>query len=150
MNPQDISTDRYRFLDSLRTKSPLTKLFCVGDDWQSIYRFAGSNMKLFYKFEDFFGFTERCKIETTYRFFEPLLSISSDFIQRNPEQMKKHVKAINSNPPIPMTSNSQTSYISIPQRGGSVVHAYPIEQIPEINRWIENHTSKLEFVEISC
>lgn len=144
---QDISTDRYKFLDSLRTSSPLTKLFCVGDDWQSIYRFAGSNMKLFYKFEDFFGFTERCKIETTYRFFEPLLSISSDFIQRNPEQMKKHVKAIDSNPPIPITSNSQTSYISIPQRGGSVVHAYPIEQIPEIHRWIENHTSKLEFVD---
>ena len=35
---QDISFDRYRFLMSLRNKSPLGKIFAVGDDWQSIYR----------------------------------------------------------------------------------------------------------------
>ena len=29
---QDISMDRYRFLQALRRKEPLTKLFCVGDD----------------------------------------------------------------------------------------------------------------------
>lgn len=89
---QDISVDRYHFLQSLRNNHS-TKLFCVGDDWQSIYRFAGSNMKLFYKFEEYFGYTEHCKIETTYRFFNPLLKISSDFIQRNPEQLKKNVKS---------------------------------------------------------
>ena len=48
---QDISLDRYRFLQSLRREEPLTKLFCVGDDWQSIYRFAGSDMALFKTFE---------------------------------------------------------------------------------------------------
>ena len=144
---QDISTDRYKFLDSLRIKTPLTKLFCVGDDWQSIYRFAGSNMKLFYKFEDFFGFTERCKIETTYRFFEPLLTISSDFIQKNPEQMKKQVKAFDSEPPKSITSNSQKQVISIPQKRGYTPRLYPIEQMPEVRQWVESHSSKLDFID---
>lgn len=89
---QDISKDRYRLLQSLRKKRPLTKLFCVGDDWQSIYRFAGSDMELFNQFEKFFGYTALCKIETTHRFGEPLLSVSSNFILKNPSQTPKNVR----------------------------------------------------------
>ena len=94
---QDISVDRFHFLQALRTDNPLTKMFCVGDDWQSIYRFAGSDMSLFHHFENFFGYTERCKIETTYRFGNPLIDKSSSFIQNNPNQEKKTVKPSESN-----------------------------------------------------
>lgn len=89
---QDISVDRYKFLKSLRKNSPLTKMYCVGDDWQSIYRFSGSDMNLFNNYERFFGYTERCKIETSYRFGNPLISRSSEFILQNPTQVKKIVK----------------------------------------------------------
>jgi DNA helicase-4 len=91
---QDISKDRYLFLESLRknTSKCFTKLFCVGDDWQSIYRFSGSDMTLFYDFEKYFGYTKHCKIETTYRFHNPLIRISSDFIQTNPNQVQKSIK----------------------------------------------------------
>lgn len=88
---QDISVDRYKFLQALRYDKPLTKLFCVGDDWQSIFRFAGSDMSLFYDFEKYFGFTEQCKIETTYRFHQPLIEKSSAFIQKNPKQKPKTI-----------------------------------------------------------
>ena len=88
---QDISMDRYRFLEALRRKEPLTKLFCVGDDWQSIYRFAGSDMALFKSFEKFFGYTKKCLMETTYRFGEPAIADSSKFILANPEQAVKNV-----------------------------------------------------------
>lgn len=88
---QDISMDRYRFLQALRRKSPLTKLFCVGDDWQSIYRFAGSDMALFKQFEKYFGYTKKCLMETTYRFGEPAIAESSKFILANPEQAVKNV-----------------------------------------------------------
>lgn len=37
---QDISVDRYNFLKVLREGNPPAKLYCVGDDWQSIYRFS--------------------------------------------------------------------------------------------------------------
>ena len=88
---QDISLDRYRFLQALRQNNPLTKLFCVGDDWQSIYRFAGSDMALFKHFDSYFGYTKKCLMETTYRFGEPAISDSSKFILANPEQAVKHV-----------------------------------------------------------
>lgn len=39
---QDISVDRYNFLKVLREGNPPAKLYCVGDDWQSIYRFQGA------------------------------------------------------------------------------------------------------------
>ncbi len=35
------------FLKVLREGNPPAKLYCVGDDWQSIYRFSGSDMALF-------------------------------------------------------------------------------------------------------
>ncbi len=89
---QDISVDRYKLLQALRSDNPKTKLFCVGDDWQSIFRFAGSDMSLVYEFEKYFGFTEHCKIETTYRFHQPLIDKSSEFIMKNKDQKEKTIK----------------------------------------------------------
>jgi DNA helicase-4 len=70
---QDISLDRYQFLQALRGKNKAVHLFCVGDDWQSIYRFSGSDMALFGHFEKYFGNSEFDYIETTYRFGEPMI-----------------------------------------------------------------------------
>ena len=67
----------------------------MGDDWQSIYRFSGSDMALFNQFPDYFGSTEINRIETTYRFGEPLVSLSSQFIQRNKAQLKKDIHPFN-------------------------------------------------------
>lgn len=92
---QDISIDRYNFLKALRQGNPSAKLYCVGDDWQSIYRFSGSDMSLFNQFAHYFGDTEICKIETTYRFGEPLISLSSQFIQRNGAQLRKNIHPFN-------------------------------------------------------
>ena len=94
---QDISIDRYKFLLALREGATKAKLFCVGDDWQSIYRFSGSDMSLFGKFESYFGPTDIRRIETTYRFGQPLVSISSAFIQKNPLQLKKNIHPFNVN-----------------------------------------------------
>lgn len=96
---QDISVDRYKFLLALRTDIPKTKLYCVGDDWQSIYRFSGSDLSLFSEFSKYFGYTEECKIETTYRFGNPLIEQSSRFVETNPLQKKKKVHPRPVNPP---------------------------------------------------
>lgn len=93
---QDISVDRYNFLKVLREGNPPAKLYCVGDDWQSIYRFSGSDMALFNQFPEYFGATEINKIETTYRFGEPLVSLSSNFIQRNKSQIQKNIHSFSS------------------------------------------------------
>ena len=93
---QDISVDRYNFLKVLREGNPPAKLYCVGDDWQSIYRFSGSDMALFNQFPEYFGATEINKIEITYRFGEPLVSLSSNFIQRNKAQIQKNIHSFSS------------------------------------------------------
>lgn len=90
---QDMSVDKYKYLSALRRKSPHTRIFCVGDDWQSIYRFSGSDISLFSQFDQFNGYTEELKIEATHRFGEPLLQRSSEFILRNPAQKKKKLIA---------------------------------------------------------
>lgn len=94
---QDISIDRYNFLKALRETMNAAKLYCVGDDWQSIYRFSGSDMSLFKDFPEYFGNTDIHKIETTYRFGEPLISYSSQFIQKNNAQYTKKVHPFNLN-----------------------------------------------------
>jgi len=93
---QDISVSRFQLIKAVKILNPDCKTFCVGDDWQSIYRFSGSDITLFKEFEKFFGFSLKSKIETTYRFKDPLIEISSAFIQKNPFQEKKYLKAFNS------------------------------------------------------
>lgn len=112
---QDLSIDRYKLLQSFRSDNPKTKLYCVGDDWQSIFRFAGSDMALFYEFEKYFGFTEVCKIETTYRFHQPLIDKSSDFIMKNPEQKKKSIQ-----PPEGDTKHTYINFIKCESGDDSV------------------------------
>lgn len=101
---QDISIGRYQLVKAIKSSNPSCKLFCVGDDWQSIYRFSGSDIALFKEFENYFGFTVKSKIETTYRFHNPLINISSDFIQKNPNQAKKELRG---------TSNTQRTEYKI-------------------------------------
>ena len=92
---QDISIGRYKLLQAIKSIDPSTRLFCVGDDWQSIYRFTGSDIALFKNFQEYFGKTERSNIETTYRYSSPLLTMSNDFITRNPNQSKKLLRSVN-------------------------------------------------------
>ena len=88
---QDISKARFLLLDALR-KSREYSLFCVGDDWQSIYRFAGSDIGFILNFEKYWGESETSRIETTYRFSQKLIEISGGFIMKNPAQKKKDIK----------------------------------------------------------
>lgn len=99
---QDISISRYNLIKALVDQAPDVKLFCVGDDWQSIYRFAGSDIGVMTDFEEHFkstkleGFkrkTHRSYIETTYRFSEEMIKVSTDFILKNPKQIKKTLRS---------------------------------------------------------
>lgn len=88
---QDISASRFRLLESMR-KDRDYNLYCVGDDWQSIYRFNGSDVSFILDFEKFWGPSSICKIETTYRFSGELLKISSEFILGNGRQIRKDLR----------------------------------------------------------
>lgn len=89
---QDISRSRFNLLKAIADTTN-AKVFCVGDDWQSIYRFAGSDISLFTDFEKYFGYTKVLKIEKTYRNSQQLIDEASRFILKNPIQLGKKLKS---------------------------------------------------------
>ena len=99
---QDIFFGGFHLMKALQDRSLACKTFVVGDDWQSIYRFAGSDIGLFTDFSEYFGETAKLKIETSYRYGEPLIHLSSKFIMKNPNQIKKEIKSF---------SNKKTDYL---------------------------------------
>ena len=56
---QDISAQRYELIRALINKNNGCKLFCVGDDWQSIMGFSGSNLDFFVNFHEYFDHPAR-------------------------------------------------------------------------------------------
>jgi DNA helicase-4 len=87
---QDISYNRYKLIKIIRD-SCNSKIFAVGDDYQSIYKFAGSNIKLITNFKKYFGFTRIIKINNTYRYSQELIMVSNKFITKNRRQIKKKI-----------------------------------------------------------
>ncbi len=85
---QDISSAQFRLLKALRNSKDFD-LFCVGDDWQSIYQFNGSDVSYIMDFKDFWGPSVTSRIETTYRFSQSLINISGEFVMENPRQIQK-------------------------------------------------------------
>lgn len=85
---QDISLSRYLLTKKISDKYS-SKIIAVGDDWQSIFSFAGSDVKLFYNFEDLFPGAEILKISNTYRNSNQLIDVASTFILKNSWQIYK-------------------------------------------------------------
>lgn len=89
---QDISKARYRLIKAIKDQTN-AKIMAVGDDWQSIYRFAGSDIKLFTDFEKMFGASEILKIERTYRNSQQVIDLAGSFVIKNDIQIKKELKS---------------------------------------------------------
>ena len=90
---QDISPGRARLLKALLDSRPGAQLFAVGDDWQAIYRFSGSDIAVMREFGRRFGAFERLNLETTFRCVDHICEVGTDFVLRNAAQIKKTVKA---------------------------------------------------------
>lgn len=85
---QDISRQRFDLTTALSEVCD-AKIIAVGDDWQSIYAFSGSDITLFTKFSEKMGYAKLLKIERTYRNAQEVIDIAGNFIQKNPTQITK-------------------------------------------------------------
>ena len=88
---QDISASRAELIKVLK-EQPHERgrsLFCVGDDWQSIYRFSGSDISLTIGFSEYFGPTRVIALDRTYRFNNAICDLASRFVCQNPAQIDK-------------------------------------------------------------
>ena len=85
---QDTSFIRYKLLKEIINKTN-AKLMCVGDDYQSIYRFNGCDIDMFINFRKYFGYTKVLKISNTYRNSQELINVAGSFIMKNKNQLYK-------------------------------------------------------------
>ena len=87
---QDISRQRFDLTKAL-SEVTSAKIIAVGDDWQSIYAFSGSDITLFTKFAEKMGYAKMLKIVRTYRNSQDVIDIAGNFIQKNKEQIPKRL-----------------------------------------------------------
>lgn len=101
---QDISEGRARLLKALKAQYADARLFAVGDDWQSIFRFAGSDIHLMRDFGKEFGgeFAGADRVHAvvdlgrTFRSVDKIAHPARKFVLRNPSQIEKTVKTLSS------------------------------------------------------
>ncbi|PIE70782.1 MAG: DNA helicase UvrD [Deltaproteobacteria bacterium] len=92
---QYILVDEYQ--DSNNLQEELTRLllgsgnlFCVGDDWQAIYGFRGSNVDHFLAFSKQYENAQIYRLEENYRSANEIVQLANGLIQNNPDKMDKH------------------------------------------------------------
>jgi DNA helicase-4 len=74
---QDFSDLFYRLLVAIRKVTPEVELFCVGDDWQAINGFAGSDLRFFNHFEEHIGKSRHLYISTNYRSANSIVAVGN-------------------------------------------------------------------------
>ncbi|HBO3046067.1 TPA: UvrD-helicase domain-containing protein [Pseudomonas aeruginosa] len=91
---QDVSEARARLIRYLRDSVPECSLFCVGDDWQSIYRFTGSDLSFTTDFKTKFGATKVTALDLTFRFNNSISDVATRFVLENPIQVRKQLDTL--------------------------------------------------------
>lgn len=87
---QDIARQRFNLTKRL-SEITKAKVVAVGDDWQSIYAFSGSDITLFTRFLQLMGAGTELKITHTYRNSQELIDIAGGFVQKNSAQIRKQL-----------------------------------------------------------
>ncbi len=137
---QDISRQRFDLVTALSEVTD-AKIIAVGDDWQSIYAFSGSDITLFTKFEEKMGYAKLLKIVKTYRNSQEVIDIAGNFIQKNEAQITKELKSPKNivDPVIIYTYDGSPKKLNADNKSGAnyaIAHAVEValEQIIEFNK----------------
>ncbi len=89
---QDTSRARMGLIKALRGEPANCRVFAVGDDWQSIYRFAGSDVAYFTDVEKHLGPTAKTVLPDTFRLESDVAALSTRFVLQNPAQVEKQLQ----------------------------------------------------------
>ena len=128
---QDASAARARLARAL-VAEPGHYLFAVGDDWQSINRFAGADLSVMTNFEDWFGPGEILRLERTFRCPQPICDLSSRFVMKNPAQLPKSV--------VSSTAEHPPSFVAIAAASDEQVAGVIRKHLAELNDRIASGT----------
>ena len=86
---QDVNNLQVELIKHLLTDE--TQLFCVGDDWQSIYGFRGSNVDYIVDFEKYFPNSTVVKLDQNYRSTQNIVGASNEVIKHNKFKVEKEI-----------------------------------------------------------
>lgn len=90
---QDVAMGQIRLVKGL-TGENSANLFCVGDDWQSIYGFRGAVVDYFIDFREYFGEATRTDLVKNYRSVPPIVETGNRLIRGNPRQLEKQLEPV--------------------------------------------------------
>ena len=96
---QYLLVDEFQDVNNLQVEmiklmvTPKTQLFCVGDDWQSIYGFRGSNVDCIINFEKTFKNSKTIKLNLNYRSTQSIVGASNEVIKHNKCKIEKEIFA---------------------------------------------------------
>lgn len=88
---QDVNNLQVELIRLLLTDQ--TQLFCVGDDWQSIYGFRGSEVSYIIEFERHFPNATIIKLDLNYRSSQHIVGASNEVIRHNRFKIDKDIRA---------------------------------------------------------
>lgn len=77
-----------------RKQGHSASLFCVGDDWQAIYRFSGADVSLTTQFNQYFGHCSENVLDQTFRFNNRIGDVATQFVSQNPAQIAKNIRSL--------------------------------------------------------
>lgn len=86
---QDVNNLQVDLIKLMLTEQ--TQLFCVGDDWQSIYGFRGSNVSYIIDFEKHFPNSKIVKLDLNYRSNQNIVEASNEVIRHNKFKIDKEL-----------------------------------------------------------
>lgn len=121
---QDVTRAQASLLHALTAKAHFF-LFAVGDDWQSINRFAGADISVMTGFHDFFGEGPTLKLQRTFRCPQSLADLARRFVSENPAQIDKEVRS------------------SVPEPKGESIQGFLFEEEKDMEEIIENYITDL-------
>lgn len=74
---QDFTELFHRMVGAIRKLNPQIEVFCVGDDWQAINRFAGSDLTYYRNFDSIFSPSQRLDISTNRRSAKAIVEVGN-------------------------------------------------------------------------
>ena len=91
---QDFSELFHRLMEAVREQNPRARFFCVGDDWQAINGFAGSDLYFFQNFEKLFEGAHTLPVATNYRSAPQIVDVGNALMREHGTPARAHKQTI--------------------------------------------------------
>lgn len=90
---QDTSNLALRLLDQVFADNPQASFLSVGDDWQSIYGFNGSDVMILSDYADRYQGVSLQPLNANFRSHPKVVELGKQFISKNKSQIQKDVRS---------------------------------------------------------